>query len=176
MFKPIKASISAGNNVWDFYGNASHANSFGFKAIADFAIKSLNLGSTTQGIHLLFGDSWFEDGNIHNRLIEKLPEATIINRGIGGNTTQDLVNRFDTDVTPYAPDYVWILSGTNDYWGGISTTQYKENLNTLINKSKAIGAKVIIIDSSVGEGIGATNIENQFQSEEYVKAVNELKL
>lgn len=176
LFQPIKNSIAKGNNVWDFYGNASHANSYGFKAIADFAIKSLNFGPTTEGNHLLFGDSWFDEGSIHNRLIQKLPLATIINRGIGGNTTQDLIKRFDTDVTPYAPNYIWIISGTNDYWGGISTAQYKENLNILINKSKAIGAKVIIIDSSVGEGIGATNIQNQLQSEEYVKAVNELNL
>jgi len=173
LYEPLKAAVSIGNNAWDFYGNGSHANEFGFKAIADFSIKSLGFGSSTTGNHVLLGDSWFDEGSIHNRLIQKLPNASIINQGVGGDTTQDLLDRFDSDVTPNNPDYVWILSGTNDYWQGISTTQYKANLNTLINKSKAIGAKVIIIDSSVGEGTGPLG-PNQQQSEEYANAVLEL--
>ncbi len=174
LYEPLKATVSIGSHAWDFYGNGSHANKFGFKAIADFSIKSLGCGSSTTGNHVLLGDSWFDEGSIHNRLIHKLPNASIINQGIGGNTTQDLLDRFDSDVTPNNPDYVWILSGTNDYWQGVSTTQYKANLDTLINKSKAIGAKVIIIDSSVGEGTLAGHIPNQQQSEEYADAVPEL--
>ncbi len=174
LIEPLKAPVNAGNNIWDFYGNASHANPYGFMAIADFAVKSLIFGHNTRGNHVLLGDSWFNEGNLHNRLIQKLPNASIINQGIGGNTSYDLIARFDRDVTPYAPDYVWILTGTNDYWSGISTAQFKANLNTLISKSKAIGAKVIIFDSSVGEGMGPTGIANQLQSEKYIDAVLEL--
>ena len=175
LYKPIEAPINAGINAWDFYQNGSHADTYGFKAIADFAMKSLKFNNKTTGTHLLLGDSWFDEGSIHNRLIQKMPNASIINQGIGGNTTQDLLNRFDNDVTPNAPDYVWIISGTNDYWQGVSTAQFKANLKTLINKSKEIGAKVIIIDSSVGEGIApSTGIKNQFQSEEYVRVTKEL--
>jgi hypothetical protein len=175
LFLPIKSAINSGINAWDFYQNGSHADTYGFKAIADFAIDSLNFGTTTTGTHLLLGDSWFNEGSIHNRLILKLPNAVIINKGIGGDTTQDLLNRFDTAVTPNAPDYIWILSGTNDYWKGVSTAHYKANLKTLITKSKAMGAKVIIIDSSVGEGTQlTTGIKNQFKSEEYVRVTKEL--
>ena len=173
LYEPLKATVSIGNNAWDFYGNGSHANEFGFKAIADFSIKSLGFGSSTTGNHVLFGDSWFDESSIHNRLIQKLPNATIINQGEGGNTTRDLLRRFDSYVTSNNPDYVWIISGTNDYWKGVPTAEFKSNLNRLIIKSKAIGAKVIIIDSSVGEGTGPLG-SNQQQSEEYANAVLEL--
>jgi len=69
---------------------------------------------------------------------------------------------------------VWIISGTNDYWKGVTTAKFKSNVNTLLEKSKAIGAKVILIDSSVGESVGPTGIANKLQSEEYVNAVLEL--
>jgi hypothetical protein len=175
LYKPLESSLKKGLNLWDFYDNGSHAHIHGFKAIADFSLKSLNFGKNTTGTHVLLGDSWFDDGTIHSRLIQKLPNASVINRGIGGNTTQDLLDRFDEDVTPNAPDYVWIISGTNDYWQGVSTSTFKTNLKMLIKKLHDIGAKVIIIDSSVGEGTAqSTGIKNQFQSEEYVRVTKEL--
>lgn len=174
LVKPLEAAIASGNKAWNFYGNPSHPNKYGYRAIADFTIRSFNLGTNTQGKHLLLGDSWFDNDHFSAHISQKLPNATIINKGIGGHTTQDLLNRFDADVTPSSPDYVWIISGTNDYWKGITTTQFKSNLNTLLNKSKAIGAKVILIDSSVGESVGPTGIDNKLQSEEYANAVLEL--
>ncbi len=172
---PLEDAISAGNNAWDLYSDSTpHPNIYGYKAIADFSVRSLGFGSSTGGTHLLLGDSWFDGGDIARRLRQKLSGATIINKGIGGNTAKDLINRFDQDVTPHSPDYVWILCGTNDYWQGVSTAQFKANLNTLINKSKAIGAKVIIFDSSVGAGTGSTGVSNQHQSEEYVRVLQEL--
>ena len=171
---PLEGAISAGNNAWNFYANSSHANTHGFKAIADFAVKSLGFGAQTGGKHVLLGDSWFDEGSIYNRLSQKLTGATLINKGIGGNTLQDLITRFDADVAPHSPEYIWIMSGTNDYWQGVSTAQFKANLNTLINKSKAIGAKVIIFDSSVGIGTGDTGVPNHYQSEEYVRVLLEL--
>ncbi len=174
---PLEGAVSAGNNAWNFYANSSHANVYGFRAIADFAVRSLGFGAHTGGKHVLLGDSWFdEDSNesTSSRLKQKLSGATLINKGVGGNTTQDLINRFDTDVTPHAPEYIWIMSGTNDYWQGVSTAQFKANLKTLINKSKAIGAKVIIFDSSVGVGTGNTGVPNHHQSDEYVRVLKEL--
>jgi len=173
LYHPLKAAVRIGSNAWDFYGNGSHANEFGFRAIADFAVKSLGFGSQTTGIHVLLGDSWFDEGSIYNQLGQKLPNATIINSGNGGDTTRDLLSRFDSHVTSNNPDYVWIISGTNDYWKGVPTAEFKSNLNRLIDKSKAIGAKVILIDSSVGEGTGPLG-PNKQQSDAYANAVLEL--
>lgn len=175
LVEPLEASVSTGNNAWNFYADPSHPNRYGYRAIADFSFRSLNLGTDTTGKHILLGDSWFDNNGVSTqRFQQKLPQATIINEGIGGSTCQDLVNRFDVDVTPHSPDTIWILCGTNDFWSGVSTATYKANLQTLINKSKAIGADVIIIDSSVDTGFGATGVSNFWQSAEYVNAVLQL--
>ncbi len=175
LVEPLEEAVTTGAKAWNFYANTSHPNRYGYRAIADFIVKSQNMGANTTGRHVLLGDSWFDQPNhLEARLNQKLPSATIINQGIGGNTTQDLVDRFDNDVTPNSPDTVWILAGTNDYWQGVTAAQYKSNLQTLIDKSKAIGAEVIIIDSSVGAGTGATGIDNHQQSDEYVNALIEL--
>jgi len=178
LVEPLEEAVTTGTKAWNFYANTSHPNRYGYRAIADFMVQSQNMDASTTGRHILLGDSWFDQPNyLEARLNQKLPLATIINSGVGGNTVQDLVNRFDSDVTPNNPDTIWILSGTNDYWQGVTAAQYKNSMQTLINKSKAIGvndAKVIIIDSSVGAGTGATGVENHMRSDEYVNAVIEL--
>ena len=178
LVEPLEGAVAAGVTVWNFYANTSHPNRYGYRAIADFMVKSQNMDANTTGRHVLLGDSWFDQPNhLEARLKQKLPLATIINVGVGGNTAQDLVDRFDSDVTPNNPDIIWVLSGTNDYWQGVTAAQYKNNIQTLINKANAIGVngeKVMIIDSPVGAGTGATGVENHAQSDEYVNAVIEL--
>jgi len=175
LVKPLAAKVAKGKNSWNFYANPSHPNRYGYKAIADFSFRNLDMGSNTTGTHVLIGDSWFDNGGVTTqRFQQKLSQASIVNVGIGGETCQDLINRFDTDVSPHSPDTVWIMCGTNDYWQGVSTTTYKANIRTLINKSKAIGANAIVIDSSVGTGIGASGVPNLQQSEEYANAVLQL--
>ena len=39
----------------------------------------------------------------------------VCNAGIGGNTTTQMLSRFNTDVLPYAPDELWGEAGINDY-------------------------------------------------------------
>jgi len=176
LVEPLEETVDVGVKAWNFYADDSHPNRYGYNAIVDFMVKSMNMGTSTTGRHVLLGDSWFDQaGDLESRLSHNLPSATIINRGVGGDTAQDLINRFDSDVIPSNPDIIWILVGTNDYWQGVSTAQFKSNMQTLINKSKAIGAEVIIIDSSVGaETVGVSGVENHQQSDEYVNAVIEL--
>jgi len=174
----LEGPVSSGINAWDFYQDSTpHPNIYGFRAVADYTIKSLGFGSQTGGKHVLLGDSWFDERtgeSVVSRLRQKLSGAVLINRGTGGETSQDMLTRFDTDVAPQNPEYVWILAGTNDYWKGLTKAQYKANLNTLISKSKAIGAKVIVIDCSVGIGTGNTGVPNKQQSDAYANAVLEL--
>ena len=48
---------------------------------------------------------YFTSGNIE----------LVCNAGIGGNTTTQMLSRFNTDVLPYAPDELWGEAGINDY-------------------------------------------------------------
>ena len=55
---------------------------------------------------------------IENMLVAWYPELNIriTNAGISGNTSRDLLARFDRDVVSLDPDYVSICIGINDVW------------------------------------------------------------
>lgn len=66
---------------------------------------------------VLLGDSltWVGyGGSYFTELVPLLPDHTLINAGVGGNTVINLLRRFETDVLPHAPDAVFILIGGND--------------------------------------------------------------
>ena len=107
-----------------------------------------------------FGDSWIsgdeistpERESILTQLAIELPQATIINQGVGGNTVVDLLARFDADVVPLNPDYVIVNTGTNDSYNPSSGTffpnsvdNYTRWMNELISRIMSIGARPIII-------------------------------
>lgn len=79
---------------------------------------------TNAGSVLPVGEGLFDNlGHRYVRMIENLlcacyPEIGlhIINAGIGGNTSSDLLARFERDVLSYEPDWVSICIGINDVW------------------------------------------------------------
>lgn len=171
---PLKKNVWYGESAWNFYDNPSHPNYRGYQSIADYAVRSLGRGTLNFGKHALLGDSWFYDGTVRNRLQESLSNATFVNLGIGGNTSNDLLNRFDSDVSPHNPDFVWVMTGTNDYWNYISASQYKQNIQSLISKIEALGAKPIIIGPSVGPlNYGSSDITEL--SHAYTDAIEQLQ-
>jgi len=61
------------------------------------------------------------------------------NAGVPGNTTAQMLARFDTDVTPYAPNVVTVLCGVNDLAATAFDT-WAGQLRALVAKVAAIGA------------------------------------
>ena len=63
------------------------------------------------------------------------------NRGIGGNTSRDLLARWEEDVTALKPDLVVLCIGINDVWRqfdctvqtdwAVSPEEYRRNLNVM---------------------------------------------
>ena len=147
----LQTAVGAGSNVWNFYEDGSHPNEFGFRAIADFAIRKLGLASLNQGRHVLFGDSWFDSPGVGERLQQRMNNAVIINEGVGGNTSTALINRFDTDVVNQNPDYVWVIAGVNDYHRDVPASTYLANMQGIISKISSIGAQAIVYNSPVGQ-------------------------
>lgn len=70
-----------------------------------------------------------------------------INMGSSGNTSADLLARWDSDVNALNPDYVAILIGINDVWRqfdrpqypeqAVSLEDYRKNLNEMLDKTTA---------------------------------------
>jgi lysophospholipase L1-like esterase len=62
----------------------------------------------------------------------------LINAGIGGNTTKDLLQRIDKDCTSYQPDLTILMIGTNDMNSVkyIPLPEYEKNLREIVSKIK----------------------------------------
>ncbi len=69
-----------------------------------------------EGLRDAWGTSYVAD--VGAMLTSAYPELhlRIINMGIGGNQTRDLVARWETDVMQLHPDWVSVLIGINDVW------------------------------------------------------------
>ena len=72
---------------------------------------------------------------------------SLINRGISGQTTQQMVLRFRQDVVNLKPQIVVIHAGTNDIaenTGPITLNEILENLKAMVELAKANKIKVIL--------------------------------
>ena len=96
---------------------------------------------------------WEGVGNGYVRQIDTIlnvayPENlyNIVNTGISGNTSKDLIARWQTDVLDIKPDYVSICIGFNDVWRHfdepasqhkhVSIDEYRQNLQKMIELTK----------------------------------------
>ena len=77
---------------------------------------------------VFFGDSITEGYNVK----EFFDEYRVVNSGISGNTTNDLINRIDSDLYDYNPSVVIIQIGTNDLRANIKDEEIINNLKTII--------------------------------------------
>lgn len=145
----LPADVAQGSDIWNFYHDGAHPNTIGYYSLADFALRNNNISDLNYGKHVMLGDSWFARSGIKDRLTEKLNNAQIINKGVGGNTAANMLKRFDSDVASQKPDVVWLIAGTNDYYQNVSVATYAANMKILIQKINAIGAKAMVFDSSV---------------------------
>jgi len=104
-----------------------------------------------KGAHVILADSWGVDTRpIPTRLAARLPGAQFFAAGVVGNIASQLLDRFDTDVTPKNPDFVWVIVGTNDFYRSITAEQFGQQINQIKEKIKAIGAVPIFLTPSVG--------------------------
>jgi len=67
------------------------------------------------------------------------------NKGISGETTGEMLDRFEEDVISLNPGVVTILGGTNDAWAGIAVHQVKNNIRLMVSKARQAGIFTVII-------------------------------
>ena len=71
----------------------------------------------------------------------------VFNAGIPGDTTRELLARFQRDVAMRAPDLVILWAGVNDrlYPGHtVEPAEFRANYAELLDRIRVIGAKVLI--------------------------------
>ena len=136
------------------------------------------------------GEGLFDNvGHSYVRIIENMlavyyPEIKIrvTNSGISGNTSRDLLARFDRDVVDLNPDWVSICIGINDVWRQFDSPaipdchvmpdEYAKNLEAMILKVKDKVKGVFILTPYIME----PNSEDMMRSRmnEYVRICSDL--
>lgn len=120
---------------------------------------------------------------VRSLLLARYPERnlTIVNKGISGNTTRDLVGRWQQDVIDEQPDWLSIMIGINDVWrtydrggeGAVSYDDYVANLRSLIEQTKAkTSARLILAEPYMIEPDQSVLMRKQM--DQYGAAVRQL--
>ena len=109
---------------------------------------------TDMGRQHPLGEGLFDNvGRSYVRILENMfaafyPEVKlrITNAGISGNTSRDLLARFDEDVVSLKPDWVSVCIGVNDVWrqfdspaiadAAVMPDEYEKNIEQMIEKVK----------------------------------------
>ena len=84
-------------------------------------------------------------------LAEKYPDLQFLNRGVGGNRTTELVNRWEEDTLSHKPYLVTLLCGINDVWLYFRNNQYtsdeqfEKNYCYLVESCLNNGSKMILM-------------------------------
>ncbi len=94
---------------------------------------------------VFMGDSITEEWS--NLYPEYFTEKGYINRGIGGQTTPQMLIRFKPDVVDLKPEIVVVLAGTNDIAGNTGPSNAKmitDNIFSMAEIAKAYKMKVVL--------------------------------
>lgn len=93
---------------------------------------------------VFIGDSITENWKIAD---PSLFSATVLDRGIGGQTTPQILLRFYQDVVALRPQVVHIMAGTNDIsgnTGAVTDEAIVQNIRAMIDIAKANGINVVL--------------------------------
>lgn len=67
------------------------------------------------------------------------------NLGRSGDTTSEILERFDNDVLPFRPEVLFIMAGVNDYRANILGWESVENLKLIRDKCTSNGIKPVFL-------------------------------
>ena len=101
------------------------------------------------------------------------PGKPYVNRGIGGQTTPQMLIRFRPDVIALAPKVVVILAGTNDIAGNTEPTTLEgieDNLTSMAELAKVNGIRVVL--ASVMPVCDYIRPQTERRPPEKIKALN----
>lgn len=145
---------------------------------------------TDMGSEQPVGEGLFENvGHSYVRVVENMlavyyPELSIrvTNSGISGNTSRDLLARFDRDVVNLNPDWVSICIGINDVWrqfdtpaivsGQVMPDEYEKNVEEMILRVKDKVKGVFILSPYIMEPNSEDKMRHRMN--EYVEICRKL--
>lgn len=108
-------------------------------------IRIVALGSSNTQ-RFMVQSNWFDFVEIGFKIRFGADCGQFINCGVSGNTTEDLLARFERDVAIFAPHLTILTVGGNDANPArdVSPAVYRANLNELIRRLHELGSQVIL--------------------------------
>jgi len=88
----------------------------------------------------------------HLRSLQSDVKVTVLNRGINGDLTSGMLERFSRDVVEEKTDYVIILGGANDIGWGFDPAMIAHNLTTMYDTARNKG--IVVVACSVPSILG----------------------
>lgn len=74
-----------------------------------------------------------------------------INAGVGGETSTQMLARFERDILAFGPSMISIEMGHNDPGAGVSTSTASANVTEMIRKGKITGSRVTVFVSILAQ-------------------------
>ena len=155
-------------------------NAYDFGRLARFAEANAALGTApAAGRVVFFGDS-ITDNWSRAASGGFFPGRPYVNRGIGGQTTGQMLVRFRADVIELHPAAVVILAGTNDLAGNagpVTPEQVLANLGTMTELAKLHGIKVVLasilpVADDKKDATGAPLLRSQQKPVDLLRSMN----
>ena len=88
------------------------------------------------------------------KLVDEERPWRVVNASVSGETTGGAAARFPAALTGHAPAIVLLELGANDALRGLPLAQARTNLQTMIDQSRAAGAKVLLIGIEIPPNYG----------------------
>lgn len=101
------------------------------------------------------------------RLSRTRPNWRVVNASVSGETTSGGRSRIDREMKRARPDVVVIELGANDGLRGLPLAQTRANLDAMVTRAKASGAKVLLIGMRMPPNLGGSytkGFEDNYQA------------
>jgi acyl-CoA thioesterase I len=76
-------------------------------------------------------------------LVQAHPDWNVLNRGVNGERSDQILNRFDRDVVTAQPRVVVIIAGVNDVYQGRSVDEVTKNLRLMYDRARHAHVRVL---------------------------------
>ena len=122
--------------------------------LAIFLGDSITSASETSS---LLGASW----PVYASIMSRQRIQIVRNAGAPGETTTQMMARFDTDVAAYSPQVVFMAGGTNDIGAGTALSTIQANFVSFVTECRAINARPVFCTVSPSGSASPTNRSQQ---------------
>ena len=77
-------------------------------------------------------------------LMREHPEWDVLNRGINGQRSDEIRQRFERDVTSENPDVLVLLAGVNDVYQGYPLEHIQTQIQAMIDRARQLSIAVVV--------------------------------